>query len=290
MKLDFVSARGDVFPLSANDYFYLVGIDGQTTGTTSMSSIVIGGIDGDTINNIQAQPRTIILTLRTKSGVNVEEAKRGILKVVKLKQYGSLVWEQNGRIVRIEGIVEAVDMPRWNNAVAMQITLHCGQPFWEDIEFVVQQINEAINLHYFTAVEGDMLYFTEAGRPLGEYDVIRTKDFQNNGDVDIGMEIEIVAYDTVTNPIIYDMNGNYFGVGYGTGTKKITMQVGDIVRINTNKGQKSVTMNGVNLLEYIKPQSVWLQLVAGDNQFSVNSDDDSTTNMSFNLIYKQRYI
>lgn len=290
MKLEYVSARGDVFTLTANNFVYLVDVDGQTTGTASISSVTIGGIDGDTVNNMQAQPRTIVLTLRVKSGVNVEEAKREILKVVKLKQTGSLVWEQDNRTVRIDGRVEAVDMPRWNNTVAMQITLHCEQPFWEDIDFIVREINEALDLHYFTTYEGDMLYFTEEGRPLGEYDVIRTKEFRNNGDVSVGMEIEILAFEPVTNPIIYDIDGNFFGVGYGTDEKKVTMQVGDIIRINSNKGKKSVTMNGSSLLEKIKPKSTWLQLAAGDNIFSVNSDDDSTTNMSFNLSYKQRYI
>ena len=291
MKLDYISARGDVLPLVNNKYFYLVELGGQTEANTDISSVVIGGIDGDIPNNVQAQPRTIILTLRINPSENVEEAKRQILKVVKLKHNGSLVWEQKERTVRIEGVVEAVEMPRWNNAVAMQITIHCGQPFWEDAENVIQEINEAINLHYFTDVQGDMLYFPESGIPLGEYDFLRLKDFQNNGDVDVGMEIEIIAYETVTNPVLTDIYGDFFGVGYGTGSKKVTMQAGDIIRINTNKGKKSVVLNGTtNLLDKVKPQSTWLQLRAGDNQYSIDSDDESTTNMSFNLVFKQRYI
>lgn len=278
-------------PLVNNKYFYLVELGGQTEASTDISSVVIGGIDGDIPNNVQAQPRTIIFTLRINPSENVEEAKRAILKVIKLKQNGSLLWEQNERTVRIEGVVEAVEMPRWNNSVAMQITLHCSQPFWEDEENVIQEINESIGLHYFTDVQGDMLYFPESGIPLGEYDFLRLKDFQNNGDVDVGMEIEIIACDTVTNPVLTDAYGEFFGVGHGIGSKKVTMQAGDIIRINTNKGKKSVVLNGTtNLLDKVKPQSTWLQLRAGDNQFSIDSDDESKTNMSFNLVFKQRYI
>ena len=47
---------------------------------------------------------------------------------------------------------------------------------------------------------------------------------------------------------------------------------------------------GSNLYEKIKPRSTWLQLLPGENTFSINSDDDNNENMSFSLIYKQRYI
>lgn len=303
LKLDFVSARGDIMPLANNPLFFLTHIDGHTTAATSISSAVVGGLDGDTVNNIQATPRTIIIDLQIRSGVDVEEAKREILKVVKLKQQGDLLWEQNNRTVVISGIVEAVVLPRWTNASVMQITLHCEQPFWEDLDNVIKQISEAINLHYFTDNPLNMLYFPEAGLPLGEYDTIRTKTFHNNGDVSVGLEIHILAHDTVTNPIIYDQNGNYFGVGYevesasggaGVGSAwlsvPLVMQAGDEVIITTHKGRKMVTFNGVNIFDKIKPNSTWLQLETGDNTYSINSDDESITNMSFSLIYKQRYI
>ena len=290
MTFDFISARGDILPLTANEDFWLTNINGQTSANTSISSGVIGGIDGDTVNNIQAQPRTIIFDLRIKSGVNVESAKRRILKVIKLKQNGTLRWTQNERTVDITGKVESIDMSRWTNAALMQVTLHCEQPFWEDVQSIIEHINEAINLHYFTDYLNDMLYFPEAGIPLGEYDTTRSKHFYNSGDVGVGLEIDIIAIDKVTNPIIYDANGNYFGVGYGTGEKRVVLESGDKIVITTQRGNKTVTLNGVSIFDKIKPNSTWLQLSTGDNQFAINSDDDSLTNMTFNLIYKQRYI
>lgn len=290
MTLDFISARGDILPLTANDDFWLTHIDGQTFANTSISSNVIGGIDGDTVNNIQAQPRTIIFDLRIKSGVNVENAKRRILKVIKLKQNGTLRWTQNERTVDITGKVETVDLQRWTNAATMQITLHCEQPFWEDAKDVIAQISEAINLHYFTTDIYDMLYFPESGIALGEYDTTRSKHFYNSGDVEVGLQIDIIALDTVTNPIIYDANGRFFGAGYGIGEKRIVMESGDKISITTQRGKKTVTLNGVSIFDKIKPNSTWLQLSTGDNQFAINSDDDSLTNMTFTLQYKQRYI
>lgn len=307
MKLDYISARGDRLPLVGNELFDLTNIDGQTAAATSISSNVIGGADGDTVNNVQANARSIVLDLRIKNGVDVEDAKREILKLVKVKQLGTLEWTQRNKTVVISGIVEAVEMPRWNNAVTMQITMYCSQPFWEDAAYVVQQISEALDLHYFTTSRTGMMHFPVEGIPLGEYDTTRTKKFYNNGDVSVGFEISIVALDTVTNPIIYDGNGNFFGVGYGDGGRRVVMTAGDNIVITTHKGAKSVklngrkqslgglgsnstTDNGVSLLSKVKPQSKWLQLSAGENVFTINSDDDNVKNMTFSLVYKQRYI
>ena len=289
-RFDFVSARGEILSLSANEDFYLTHIDGQTSATASVSSNVIGGVDGDTVSNMQAEARPLIFDLRIKSGVDVEEAKRTILRVIKLKQDGKIVWEQNGRTVEITGKVERIEMPRWANGIVMQVEMHCGQPFWEDIEAVVAQISEAINLHYFTDDLTDMLYFTEDGIVMGEYDTTRSKDFYNEGDVSVGLEIDIIALATVTNPIIYDASGKFFGVGYGTADKRVVMNAGDKIVITTHRGKKSVTLNGVSLFDKIKPNSSWLQLATGGNRYAIDSDDSALDNMAFSLIYKQRYV
>lgn len=285
---EYVSARGDRLALSNAENYYLVNIDGQTTGATSISSTIIGGADGDEVQNVQAQPRTIIFDLRITA--EVEQTTRKILNVIKLKQKGTLLWTQNGRTWRIEGVVESIDSPRWENGVVLQVTLHCENPYWEDIEQVVTEIKDAIALHYFTDIHNDMLIFTDEGIVLGEYDTTRTKDFHNAGDVAVGMEIEIVAYRTVTNPIIYNAKNEFFGCGYNTANKTLTMNAGDVLKINTKKNEKSVTLNGVSILSKVKPRSTWLQLEAGDNTFSVSSDDVGVDNMTFSVKYTQRYI
>jgi hypothetical protein len=290
MKFDYISARGDRLPLATNDLFELIHVDGMTTAGTSIASSTMGGADGDIVNNVQANPRPIVIDLRVKSGVNVEDAKRAILRVVKIKQLGTLEWTQNDKTVVISGIVESVDMPRWTNAVTLQIAMYCSQPYWEDVDFVVQQISEAIDLHYFTDSETEMLYFPTSGIPMGEYDTIRTKRFHNSGDVAVGMEISVVAFATVTNPTIYDENGRFLGVGYGDGAKRVQLAAGDNVVITTHKGRKDIKLNGKSILSKLRPQSTWLQLEAGDNLFTINSDDDNLDNMTFSLVYKQRYI
>lgn len=288
MELLYQAKWGGVLNLTNNPFCWLLNVDGLTASASDLSTVVIGGVDGDTVNSIQAQPRGIVMDLRIKSGVDVEYAKRSILNIIKLKQKCTLQWTQNNRTWTIQGVVDSIVMPRFNNAVTMQVSIHCGVPFWEDLNDILAEISEAKNLHYFTDEENNMLYFPQNGVPLGEYDMSRTRTFVNAGDVAVGMVIEILAYKTVTNPIIYDQNENFFGVGYGS--KPLEMYAGDKLIINTKAGEKSVMLNGVSQLDKVKPRSTWLQFQAGENEFSINSDDADVENMVFTLIYKQRYI
>lgn len=302
MDFVFENSRGEILKLWNNDLFFLLNNANQTHANADISALTIGDIDGDVPTSVRTQPRTITLTLRINPAVDVEKATREILKVVKLKQNGILRWTQNDRTLEINGIVESIDMPRWNNAVAMQISLHCPVPYWEDFEETIQEINDSIGLHYFTAEDddsSDMLFFPldemnePVGIPFSEYNTSRTRSFYNAGDVSVGMHIEIVAFDTVTNPIIYDEDGNFFGVGYynGSVSKPVTMQAGDVIEICTVRGKLSVTKNGTqSLMNYVAPRSTWLQLKTGENTFRIDSADNSTDNMTFFLTYKQRYI
>lgn len=288
MELLYISKWGGTFNLTDNDYVWLINADGMTAASSDISSVVIGGVDGDSVNSVRAQPRGIDLYLRVKSHVNVEEAKRAILAIVKLKQSCTLQWTQNGRTWTISGLVDSIEMPRFNNEVTMQISIYCSVPFWQDLNEILSEISEAKDLHYFTDDPLDMLYFPEEGIPFGEYDTSRTRTFYNSGDVAVGMVIEIHAYKTVTNPIIYDQNGNFFGVGYAN--KPLVMNAGDKLVINTKAREKSVMLNGVSQLDKVKPRSTWLQFQAGENEYSINSDDSSVDNMVFTLIYRQRYV
>lgn len=282
MKLEYITARGEVMPLTGNGMFKLTNVDGLTSANVDLSSSTVASMDGDVVNNERTTPRGIVLDL-TIEGADVEAKKRYILRYIKPKQKARLRWTQDNREIEIEGIVESIDMPRFKNAVVMQISLYCSQPYWQDIAFVIQEISEVLNLHYFTDSEDDMLYFTAEGIPFGEYDTNRTKVFENSGDVSVGMEIRIIALGNVGNPVIYNSDGQFFGVN-------TTMQAGDEIVISTVKGKKTVTKNGENVLGSVMPRSTWLQLEVGENEFTIDSDDGTEGNMYFTVAYKQRYV
>lgn len=277
--LDFVSAWGSTLHLVGNPLFKITNIDGLTEISSDISSTTTIGVDGDSVNNIQAQPRSIVIDLTFEQGVNVEDAKRNILQYVKPKAAGALLWTQNNREKRIEGVIEEISMPRFSNQVVMQITLYCSQPFWEDIDEFITQVTQFLDLHKFP------IAFPSAGLPFGRYnnDTL-TQSFTNNGDVAIGAVFEIITLTTdLIHPVIYDKDRNFFGVN-------VTVSKGETLVINTIKGQKSVTMNGQNLISKIDNGSKWLELALGSNEFSLQFDYGDETSAYMRIRYKQKYV
>lgn len=280
--LYYVGANGSQIDLFRNPYFDLTNVDGMTGVANDIAASTTPSMDGDKINNIQTQPRGIVLDLRIKDCVSVEEAKRYILRSVKPKQKGKLVLNQAGRELSISGVVEAISMPRFEQEIIMQVTLYCSNPYWQDVENVLLEISRILNMHYFTLDVGGLAFPVE-GVVMGEYDTNMTRTYTNDGDAECGMIITIVALADVLNPAIYKPDGSYIGVND-------SMVLGDEIIINTNRGEKSITKNGVNILSKIKPGSTFLQLDTGDNELTINSDGDTEGNVYFMLSFKRRFV
>lgn len=279
--LEYITRNGEVLALSSNNRFKLTNVDGITSANVDIASSTVASMDGDFVNNKRTVPRGIVLDLAIE--YDVENTKRYILRYVKPKQKGTLRWTQNDRVIQIEGVVEAIEMPRFTSATTMQITLYCSQPYWEDVDYLLQDISEVIDLHYFTDYPDDMLYFPEEGIPLGEYDTNRTKVIENTGDVDVGLEIHIIALGNVENPVIYNADGDFIGVND-------TLSSGDEIIITTEKGNKTIRKNGQNIIAQIMRNSTWLQLNTGENEFTIDSKDGTEGNMYFTVTYKRRYV
>lgn len=281
-SFNFVSAKGAEMPLLGNPYFNLTAIDGFTTLQSNLASVTVPFVDGDTITNIQAQPRSVVLYLRLKETAKIETAKRYILQYVKPKLQGSLQLQQDGRNIELVGVVEAIELPRFEQGCTMAVTMHCSQPYWQDVDFVVAEISQIIDLHYFPLPEGGLAFPTD-GLPFGAYDDDLTQELENEGDVETGLLITIIALGDVTNPRIYNtQTGEYIGV-------TDTLEGNDAVIISTIKGQKTITKNGVNIIDKITAGSTFLQLDTGTNEFTIQADS-GIDNVYFTLTFKQLYV
>lgn len=282
LKLEYITEKGAVLPLTNNSKFKLSNVDGITLAEVDISSTTVSGMDGDFVTAKTTQPRSIVLDISIETA-DVESVKRYIMQYIKPKQTATLRMTQNDRVTQIKGIVESIEMPRFSNAVTMQVSLYCSQPYWEDVDSTVTEITEVLDMHYFTDEPDDMLYFIDDGIVMGEYDANRTKTIVNDGDVSVGMDIHIIALGGVTNPVLYKSNGEYIGAD-------VTMETNDEIIIKTGKGEKSITMNGENIMSKLRRGSTWLQLDTGDEDYTIDSEDGTESNMYFNIVYRRRYV
>ena len=92
--------------------------------------------------------------------------------------------------------------------------------------------------------------------------------------------IELYAWGEVVNPKLYDVTNNKQMV------INVTMQPHDKIVIDTTYGNKSITLirNGEksNILGYIRPDSKWFVLSAGDNVFTYDCDEG---NMNLKVLF-----
>ena len=273
--LYFKSDFGEM-PLINNSYFTVTNIDGVTRTNSNISSVVIPYVDGDTITNVQAQPREVTIYLRLKQSAGIEAAKRYIFDVVKPKAKGSLRLT-NDKDITLNGIVESIDLPRFYQGCTMEITLYCSQPFWEDTEYQEAAIARVIGLHHFP------IAFISDGEPLGVYDDDTTQAINNTGDVSTGMQINIICTGEVINPkIVNAQTGEFIGV-IGVFNEN------DEIIITTFKGNKTISKNGSNVLNTIMQGSTFLQLAVGANELHIEALS-GIDNVYFNISYKRLYV
>ena len=274
--LNFISPTGAPMALIGNAMFTLTSIDGFTSADSDVSSVIVPFVDGDTVTNVQARAREITLYLRLKQDAGIEQAKQYVLGYVKLKKPCKLSMVRNGQPLEISGTVTYIDLPRFEQGCTMQISLHCEMPYWTDVDYIINEIRDVIQLHHFP------LAFP-AAIPFGVYDDDDTQTCTNDGDVSTGMLMRLIALDAVTNPKVVNADtGEFIGIND-------TLTANDEVIINTNKGQKSITKNGVNIINKIMTGSTFLQLESGVNAFNLQAASGAS-NIYLQLEYKRRFI
>lgn len=267
-------------PLWRNEHFIVSNIDGMTQADVDVASNTVYSMDGDRITNMQTQPREIVIDLLVRHDVSVEAARAYIAQFVKPKQAATLLltYDLSGadQSKAISGRISKIEMPRFSDQVAMQLTLYCSQPYWEDAAFIVKYISDIIDAHHFEITWSEPL-------PMGIYDMTRTREIVNQGDAAVGMVVTITAQGAVKNPALYNnLTGEFIGI-------VDTLSVGDEVVINTIRGQKSIKKNGVNVLSKLMAGSTWLQLDVGSNILLIDADSGASE-MYFALTFKQAYV
>lgn len=290
MKLSIINKNNEILDLLNNtNKFILFKAEALHGIETDISESESPYMDGSNIDIVKALPRGIELTFKLVG--EVKDSINFFTKYIKSKQFVTLREIEDDKDIIIKGVATIPPYSRMLQDCELTLTIYCGQPYWEDINYVVEIISEKIDLLFFP-INGQ--YFTSIGRPFGVIDTSLEKTFINKGDVSVGMLLSLVALGTVTNPRIScssgEQNGWYMQLN-------LTLQSNDEVKINTVKGNKYITINGSDsyngtpILSYLEFKGLdWLQLETGANTFNVSTSGGATnSNVYFNINYKARY-
>ena len=259
----------------------LHGIDTDIIETESPYS------DGAEIVGVRALPRGIELTFKLRG--NVKESIDYFTNYIKSKQFVTLREIDGDRDIIIKGVATIPPYSRMMQSCEIVLSIYCGQPYWEDLNYFVGVISKALDLLTFP-VEGQ--YFTPTGRPFGALETTLQKTFTNDGDANVGMLLSLTALGEIVNPRIScssgEQNGWYMQLN-------LTLQDGDELQINTVKTNKYIMINGnetyngepiINYLEF--KGNDWLQLEQGNNTFNITATSGEN-NVYFTIIYKGYY-
>ncbi len=290
MRLLLINKNNQILDLLGNrDKFILASAEGLHGIETDIAESETPYTDGATIESVRALPRGIELTFTLRG--NIKNSVEFFTSVIKSKQIVTLREIEGERDITIKGVATVPPYSRMLQTCKITLSLYCGQPYWETLNYIIETISRNIALLNFP-VAGQ--FFPLGGRPFGALDLTLTKSFTNKGDTAVGVRLSIVALGDVVNPRIScdtgEQKGAYMQVN-------LTLRENDELVINTVKGEKYITINGaeiyngepiINALEWSGAD--WLYLETGENTFSVTTEGGaSNAYVFFSLTYKGRY-
>ena len=299
MKLTLTNKSGAVLDLLNNDKYFVLT---KTKNFHGIDSDIITSespyLDGAIVDHVKANPRGISMTFAL-----VPEIRRSIdffTSYVKSKQLVKLTETDNGLTREIEGIATLNPFSRMESLCKIELSIYCGQPYWQDAKEIASEISTHIALLHFPATTGQYFTAVDGKRGGRVFSVINTsaeRTLVNDGDVSVGMVIRATALGEVKNPRISCSSGEQTGWYMQV---NIDMKESDELVISTIRGQKSITLNGateyngtplLSLLEFSGDD--WLQLETGKNVFNIGSFVDgklvTTDRLYFTISYRRRF-
>ena len=258
--------NGEVLNLSTSSKYTLYKITGLQPPASAVNTSNNATSDGVSVNGVRVDKRNIVLYIALNG--DIEESRINLYKYFPLKKTITIFFKHGSRDVYIKGMVELIECDLFAQRQVAQISVICPQPYFKAVNDIVSYFSDVSALFEFP------FSISEAGVEFSAITTNVRKSIINAGDVPSGVVIDLYAIGTVVNPVIYDvMKRTHIKLMF-------TLEVGDHVIINTNHGEKSITLvrAGVstNIMGYLYPSSSWLTLESGDNVFTYDCDSGNS--------------
>lgn len=285
-KLKFINNKGDEIAINEGNV-YLTSISGLSEISANNISYTGFMQDGEVYKYSLMQKRSIEIEFIIKaiSISELLETRQKILTVFNPKLgEGELFYSYQGVERKIKCVSDGTPkMKLIGNRIYCEglIRLLAFDPFFTDVKTSKKVITNWRKTLSFP------LHLVKEGIPFGIKEPSLIVNIQNKGDVTSGMIIEFRAKGTVVNPSLLNINTReYIKLNY-------TMSNGEVIRVNTNYGQKKIIslLNNLtkNIMNDLDLDSTFLQLEVGDNLFRYDSDE-FLNNLEVNIYFNTKYL
>lgn len=256
------NAYGHQLELTHSEAYSIKDISGLDPPEAVITTTHNAGFDGSIFNSAYMSDRLLIITLAINGPA---EANRiNLYKYFKSKFPVKLYYSNGVRDVYINGYTKNVAIQFFERKQIAQISIFCPEPHFSDVLPEIQAMSNTVSLFTFP------FSIAELGIPFSEISANSEQSIRNDGDLETGVQISIIASGAVTNPKIYDTGKGVYMIF------DLTMAAGDELRIDTRQGLKAVRLISAgimtNVIGSLAFGSTWFLLDPGDNLFSATAD------------------
>lgn len=274
--------RNDKKTLDMNEETDMKVIDIQGIEASSYTiNNIASEQDGATVTSIKVEPREITIVGDIEKNENEDTNRDKLIRFFNPKKTGEMFITRNNVSRKIQYRVSSLDF--------------ATNKMYEYIEFTL--VLESTEEPYFSDAKNSGNYLTlispqftfplaipkNTGRAMGYKTFKPVMPLVNDGDKETGIEIIVTAKRGAMDNLKLILNNNqYIQV-------KQTLQQWDVLKINTNPRKKSVTLNGINIINKINRGSTFFSLKIGKNILKYECDNGST-NIDIDVQFYRKYL
>lgn len=258
--------RNEITLTQNESNYQVIDVEGLAPPKAQLYTNAVANMDGEKFKSSKLDMRNLVLTIKING--DVETNRINLYKYFGAGKWCKVYYKNGSRDVFIEGYVETINCPLFTINQQMQISIVCPTPYFKSVDIIYTDISVVIARFTFP------FSIAESGVIISQLIPNKVTTVMNDGEFETGFEIVMRALaDKISTPTIYNVDtGEYLSVD-------VVLNKGDVLRVNTNKGSKSIIkiVDGVetNIINYLANGSTWLQLDAGANDFTydVNNAD-----------------
>ncbi|MGW8114277.1 phage distal tail protein [Caproicibacterium sp. NSD3] len=261
-----LSSNGQTWKFGSKTTYGIISIDGLDALDIAISTKDNAQYDGASVEGVHVGARHITTDIKIPEDDRSEDLRDWLLGFLNPHYEGIMTIERENskRTINYRVAERHTERDDLHTPMTLVIDFLCPDPYFSGDTFSKNIASSIPTLSCgLDAWEGAGLYVE-----WKEFSDTVTVD--NHGDLESGIDIKFKANGAVVNPQLDNLTTGEF-------VRVITtLKSGDILTINTNRGNKRIELNGKNISNLKDRGSSFFQIAPGQNVLKYKADDGYT--------------